>query len=173
MYLAEGNLVIRNATADDARLLCEWWNDGRVMAHAGYPRGLHTTVQRVKAELATEADEDHRRLMLEIDSVPIGEMSYRRKDDAAEIGIKICDFGFQDKGHGTLALKLLIECLFHKMGYARIVLDTNENNARSRHVYEGLGFRQVGVRRRPAVEGTSEPRIYIDYELARKDFAGK
>lgn len=48
MYIEFQNIVIRNASADDAETLCRWWNDGKVMAHAGFPKGLGTTVQKIE-----------------------------------------------------------------------------------------------------------------------------
>ena len=39
MFLTYQDLTIRNATAEDAPLLERWWNDGALMAHAGYPNG--------------------------------------------------------------------------------------------------------------------------------------
>jgi RimJ/RimL family protein N-acetyltransferase len=43
MNIIKDNLTIRNATARDAEQLAAWWNNGAVMAHAGFPRGLSTT----------------------------------------------------------------------------------------------------------------------------------
>lgn len=37
MLLKHNNLIIRNATVDDAFQLALWWNDGKVMEHAGFP----------------------------------------------------------------------------------------------------------------------------------------
>lgn len=37
------NLTIRQAEVADAKQLAAWWNDGAVMAHAGFPNGLGTT----------------------------------------------------------------------------------------------------------------------------------
>ena len=37
-------LRIRNAVPADCRRLADWWNDGAVMAHAGFPNGLGTTL---------------------------------------------------------------------------------------------------------------------------------
>ena len=39
MNITKGRLTIRNATPDDAQQLCIWWNDGEIMAHAGFPNG--------------------------------------------------------------------------------------------------------------------------------------
>ena len=38
-----GNLTIRQAEVADAKQLAAWWNDGAVMAHAGFPNSLGTT----------------------------------------------------------------------------------------------------------------------------------
>jgi len=80
MYLKADNLVIRNATVEDAPTLCKWWNDGKVMAHAGFPNGLGTTTQIIAEKLSNDNDYN-RRLILEISAKSIGEMSYHSKDE--------------------------------------------------------------------------------------------
>ena len=40
MNLQYKNLTIRDAVAADAEQLVTWWNNGAVMAHAGFPNGL-------------------------------------------------------------------------------------------------------------------------------------
>ncbi len=39
MRIQKDNIVIRSATTDDAIQLNNWWNDGRIMEHAGFPKG--------------------------------------------------------------------------------------------------------------------------------------
>lgn len=51
MKIKKDRITIRNATVDDANLLTSWWNDGSVMAHAGFPNGLGITVEQVKEQL--------------------------------------------------------------------------------------------------------------------------
>lgn len=51
MIIRFENLVIRNATSKDAQILCNWWNDGKVMAHAGYPKGLGIKTQDINRRL--------------------------------------------------------------------------------------------------------------------------
>ena len=41
------NLTIRQAEASDAKQLATWWNDGAVLAHAGFPTGVGTTAAEV------------------------------------------------------------------------------------------------------------------------------
>jgi len=164
MYLQYHDLTIRSALPSDAPQLVRWWNDGTVMAHAGFPLGLGTTVEKEAARLPAPG-----RLMLEYKGQPIGEMSFRAVDCAAEIGIKICESSFQEQGLGRIYLSLLIKELFSR-GFARIVLDTNLNNTRAQHVYEKLGFRKVAVRENSWRDQLGNLQSAVDYELYPKNF---
>ncbi|MBQ8814179.1 MAG: GNAT family N-acetyltransferase [Lachnospiraceae bacterium] len=107
MELSYQNLVIRNATAEDSVQLANWWNDGKVMAHAGFPNGLGTTPEKITDSIRKDSDEAGRRLIIEESGVPIGEMSYRTVcSKTAEIGIKICEFSKQEKGYGKILLSM-------------------------------------------------------------------
>ena len=165
------NLTIRNATRDDAKQLAAWWNDGAVMAHAGFPKGLGTSADEVAKKLQGDSDDTHRRLIMECDSIPIGETNYRNVGDGiAEIGIKICDFSLQNKGLGKVFLSMLITALFEDMGYRKIILDTNKDNTRAQHVYETLGFRKVQVRENSWKNQLGDWQSAVDYELTPKAF---
>ena len=108
MLLQFKNLVIRNATVKDADLLSSWWNDGKIMAHAGFPNGTGETADEIAARIKEDTDED-RRLIIELDKRPIGEMGYGKVgEDTVGIGIKICDFSEHDKGYGKILLSMLI-----------------------------------------------------------------
>lgn len=173
MYLVKGNLVIRNATTNDAQQLCKWWNDGRVMAHAGFPEGLGITEQEVLTKLQNGTDSERKgRLILEVDAAPAGEMSYNAvSEHVAEIGIKICEFSQQNKGAGTQFLEMLICYLFEAERYRNIILDTNIKNTRAQHVYEKLGFRKTAVRKNAWTDQLGELHTFIDYELSVTEWA--
>jgi len=170
MNISTNNVTIRNAESSDAELLCAWWNDGKIMAHAGFPNGIHTTVEEIRNSLATDTD-DRRRHIIEYDGRPIGEMDYRNKGgNTAEIGIKICDFTMQEKGLGTMLLSLFIDALFHR-GYDKIIVDTNTKNKRAQHVYENkLGFKKVHVHENAWRDQSGELQSAIDYELTKDDW---
>ena len=57
MERSHNDISIRSARREDAGLLCKWWNDGSVMAHAGFPNGLGTTVEEVQDQIEKESDE--------------------------------------------------------------------------------------------------------------------
>ena len=164
------DLRIRNAEVCDCKQLELWWNDGNVMAHAGFPQGLGTTEQKIAAQIADDSDETKRRLIIEFQSRPIGEMCfYTEKNQEYEIGIKICEMEYQEKGLGRIVLSMLIDELF-KMGAKRIYLDTNLTNTRAQHVYELLGFRKTGVHENSWKNQLGELQSSVDYELLKQDF---
>jgi len=135
------DITLRHATIADAKLLCQWWNDGPIMAHASFPNGVNTTEETVISLISKETDNTIRRWIIEIGGEPSGEMNYRNMgDNIAEIGIKICDFTKQDKGYGSKILTLFIGYLFNSLKYTKIVLDTKPDNKRAQHFYEKLGF---------------------------------
>ena len=166
--LHDNELSIRRANIEDASILCEWWNDGNVMAHAGFPCGLMTSVDKIK-ELFKNPTQN--RLIIELNKKPIGEMSYKEvSSGVVEIGIKICDFSKQNQGYGSRYLKLLIDFLFNVLNYSKIILDTNINNLRAQHVYEKLGFKKVNVRYNSWVNQIGEVQSAVDYELIKIDY---
>jgi len=155
---------------EDCAQLAKWWNDGSVMAHAGFPRGLGTTAEKIQEQIGTDSDDTKRRLIIAYRGVAIGEMSYYNLGNhTAEIGIKICETEYQDKGLGRVLLSMLIKELFSR-GYERIVLDTNLKNTRAQHVYETLGFKKVRIRENSWKNQVGEVQSSVDYELARDDF---
>ena len=170
MDIRNGKFRIRNATAQDAKILMEWWNDGKIMAHAGFPNGLGISEREIIDSLEKD-NLSRRRLIVEFDNEPIGEMSYNTpKEKTAEIGIKICDASQQNKGHGTEYLKMLMKHIFMSMGYDKIILDTNLKNERAQHVYERLGFRKTGTNIDSWQDQSGEFQSSVEYEMTRAEY---
>lgn len=182
MRLEQGKLCIKNAEKEDCRQLVSWWNDGAVMAHAGFPNGLGTNEEKVQKQIAADSDDTRRHLVIWYDGNRIGEMSYANLGDSleetgedtienrtADIGIKICNSIFQEKGLGKIVLSMLIRELFSR-GYTKIVLDTNLKNKRAQHVYERLGFQKVNIRMDAWIDQVGEKQSVVDYELTKEHF---
>ncbi|MDU4072680.1 MAG: GNAT family protein [Clostridium perfringens] len=169
MYLVNGNLIIREATINDAKCLCNWWIDGAIMEHAGFPNGIHTDINELTNKLKNQ-NSNSKRLIIEINSNPVGEMSYNINNKIAEIGIKICNFNYQEKGYGTKALKMLIKYLFNVMNISKVILDTNLKNTRAQHVYEKLGFKKINTRFNSWENQIGELQSFVDYELLETNF---
>ena len=158
------NLTLRDAVPTDAAQLTAWWNDGAVMAHAGFPLGLCTTVEEVIAGLGNG------RLILKENERLIGEACYRKVGEGvAEIGIKICETDCQNRGLGRIILSMLISWLFEQ-GFEKIVLDTNLTNKRAQHVYESLGFRKLRINYDSWTDQLGNKQSAVDYELTEDNF---
>ena len=170
MDISKNDIRIRNAGPADCEQLAAWWNDGKLMAHAGFPNGLGTTPERIREEIADDTDDTYRRLIIEYKGVSIGEMNYSNLGgNVAEIGIKICNADCREKGLGRTILSMLIAELFGR-GYEKIVLDTNLKNERAQHVYEMLGFRKLRVNIDSWEDQLGELQSSVDYELVPADF---
>lgn len=169
MKLSFEDMLIRNAEDADVPFYAMWWNDGEVMAYAGFPKGLNTTLQKVAEIISRDNEKSSMHLVAEIGGRPVGEMSYKISGDIAEIGIKICDKDYRDRGYGKKLLSMLIAELF-KRGAQKIVLGTNYLNKRARAVYSRLGFKEVEIRRDSWLNQLGEPQTTVYCELLPQEF---
>lgn len=168
MRLEYDNLLIREATTEDAEQICVWWNDGAVMEHAGFSNGLGVTVNGIIEEIEETDGSLH---LIYYKNSPIGEIHYNEADEGiCEIGIKICDFSKQNQGLGKVILSLFINALFKDYGYHKIVLDTNLSNKRSQHVYERLGFKKIRINHNSWKDQLGNWQSSVDYELTKDSF---
>lgn len=171
MHLQSDKIEIRNAVISDAPQLTAWWNDGKIMAHAGFPNGLETSEAEVIEKIVQESDETTRRHIILYDGIPIGEMNYRNLGNSqCEMGIKICDEKMQNRGFGKKILSLFIRGLFDDLGYHLVKLDTDLKNERAQHVYEKLGFRKIRVNPNAWKDQLGNERSSVDYELTEEFF---
>ena len=169
MNINYNNILIRNAIESDAVQLETWWNDGSVMAHAGFPDGVHTNAERIRKQIENYTDKK-RTLIIEYKDIPIGEMNYEMSDDSEfEIGIKICESDYQERGIGRVVLSLFIEELFN-MGAKLIFLTTNLKNKRAQHVYEKLGFKKTKIEYDSWEDQRGELQSTVFYDLEKENF---
>jgi len=182
VILKDNDLTLRPSEERDAETLAAWWNDGRIMAHAGWPQGVNTTKEKVAERIS------HRRsignnFIIELNGKPIGEMGYHTEDvgagtpiksGEAGIGIKICDFSLLELGLGTRALRLLIDYLFNTLKFKKIHVDANFENPRAQHVYEKLGFKKIRILETERwTDQMPVPARFIIYEMLPTDFVAE
>ncbi|MHA1588468.1 MAG: GNAT family N-acetyltransferase [Candidatus Thorarchaeota archaeon] len=90
----------------------------------------------------------------------------------AEVGISIYDPEQRGKGYGTDAMLVLLGVGFNILGLHSIYLDTMEDNERSIHVYEKIGFKHVGVLRETEfADGKRKGLLIMD--ILREEFMEK
>ena len=171
MNLKYKELTIRTATQNDSLTLLNWWNDGKVMAHAGFPNGLNETNDSILKVINQNKERLFELCIIEFNDIPIGEINYRKIDeDTVEIGIKICDFSYQNKGYGKIILSLFIESLLNDLNFKKIILDTNLNNLPAQKLYNSIGFKEVRINKDAWKNQLGELQSSIDYELKQINF---
>jgi len=155
----EGKLVrLRSSEPEDEPLLFEWFNDPEVTEFllARYPFSHQqekefiertSVVGYANASFAVETLAE-RRL--------IGGCTLRAnrpEDRRAELGIALGDKACWDGGYGTDTMLTLCRFGFEEMNLHRIELWVYAENARARHVYEKVGFKEEGNRREAIYQG--------------------
>ncbi|MDY0276859.1 MAG: GNAT family N-acetyltransferase [Acholeplasma sp.] len=172
MYLKQDEKVIRTAVNKDAGLLLSWWNDGKVMEHAGFPKGLNLTKEQVLKQIALSSDLIEL-CILEFEGKPIGEMHYRINEGIATIGIKITEADYQNRGLGTSYTLIFIDYLFKTKSISKIILDTNLKNIRAQKLYEKVGFKKVKVNKDAWKDQLGNLQSSVDYEMTLDDYNKK
>lgn len=181
MRIEKNNIVIRSANIDDAVQLNKWWNDVKIMEHAGFPNGIGESLEDTKNNIRHWEDKLSQLCIIEIDDKSVGELSYRIKDDAAAYpGWKICDFNYQNHGYGTKIIIMLFKFIFtdeainSKISIEKIIWDTMLENKRAQNVYENkIGAKQIDVQENAWKDQLGNWRSTINYEITREDFFSK
>ncbi|MHA1949563.1 MAG: GNAT family N-acetyltransferase [Candidatus Thorarchaeota archaeon] len=99
----------------------------------------------------------------------------RLPHNRGEIGISIYNPERREQGFGTDAMMVMLLIGFNILGLNSIYLDTMEDNARSIHVYEKIGFKRVGILRETEfMEGKHKGLMIMDIlqEEFRKRYPG-
>jgi len=177
MRIEKDDIVIRSAVAGDAVLLKNWWNDGSVMEHAGFPKGLGTTTGEVLDRIAVNKESIGKFCVIEIDGKAVGELNYKIKEGIAYPGWKICEKDYQNKGYGTRIILMLLEFIFtdKKLNSSGVIncirWDTMLENVRAQHVYENkIGAAKTAVVKNAWKGQLGVLRTAVNYEITREAF---
>lgn len=166
MYIEKDKIVIRSSEIKDAEQITKWWNDGKVMSHAGFPKGLGVSKEEVR-DIILSNNKDCQLLMVQIQGDDVGEMNYRKTKSGVEIGIKLCKFEYHGKGYGTKLIKLLIDFLCDELHCNLIEVNTNVNNRQAQALYEKVGFKQIRIEKDGWRNQLGELQSTIFYELKK------
>jgi RimJ/RimL family protein N-acetyltransferase len=178
-------VIIRQLELGDEEYLYRWWNDEKLMAHAGLAFGTLQSKESIRLNILKEVEsstlfpEKKRFIICKKEGmVPIGEMNYNSWDvrnQKCQLGIKICEAQEQGKGYGEDALTSFIDFLFRFLNLNKIELDTMLDNKRSRNLYKKLGFKEIGIIREGYFDGRNgkfQDVMYMDllkYDWKKKE----
>ncbi len=178
MRIEKDNIIIRSANLDDAPLLNKWWNDGKVMAHAGFPEGLGQSLEDTLKVINHWKETSGELCIIEVDGKAIGELNFKLKDDGvAYPGWKICDFDYQNQGYGTKIIKLLLKFLFtdekinKNLPIEKVIWDTMIENKRAQYVYEfKIKAKRIGIRKNSWQDPKGNWRSSVDYIITKEEY---
>lgn len=178
MLLKHENISIREADTEDVYLLNGWWNDGKVMEHAGFPNGIGQSIEKSRQEILRSDGKSRVLCIIEIDGYPVGELNYEKsKSDKMEVGWKICNIDFQNKGYGPKIINLLLDFIFSdaKINSENIIKevfwDTDLENKRAHYVYlNKIKATEVRVNNDSWTDQLGNLRSSVDYVITREQF---
>ena len=104
------------------------------MDHAGFPLGLNTNPKQIK-EIIAKKNANNELLIMELNEIPFGEISFKIEDNIASFGIKICVKTLRGKGIGQALLTTLFLYLFER-NISLIKCDTNLKNIGAQNFYQ-------------------------------------
>lgn len=169
----EGEKVIFSPIErSEARKYMAWYNDFEIGFFTGTQDMLLTEEDEL-ASLDKLSKEGYLFAILDKDTkTPIGNCSIYQinwVNRTAEIGINIGNKSYWNKGFGTESTVLLTAFAFHILNLNNVMLRVLECNPRAIHIYEKLGFKQIG-RRREVVTVANENFDMLYYDMLNSDF---
>ncbi|MGI9254779.1 MAG: GNAT family N-acetyltransferase [Thermomicrobiales bacterium] len=148
-------------------LITQWINDPEVLRTLGALPMPAAFEQEEKWYDEAIAGTDRHFVIYRLDGMkPIGMCDLRdidHRNRTASLGMLIGEAGHRGRGHGTEALRLLLDVGFTVLGLHNISLSTYAFNLAGQRCYEKAGFREVGRRRQcRMLNGVLYDEIYMD-----------
>ena len=135
---------------NDSVKFTKWVNDLEVANFLSFASSSFTLGKEI--DFLVNASKEHNYEIIDIDTdVSIGCCDFHNISNlnhTAEIGIFIGDKDFWGRGYGTEALSLLIDYGFRKLNFNNVMLLVLSFNERAVRLYEKLGFKKIGERRK-------------------------
>lgn len=148
------NIVIRQLELGDEEYLYRWWNNEVLMEHATHAFGVLQSQDATKIKILKDVEDttmfpaSKRFIICKKDGLrPVGEINYSdwdKRNQKAELGIKICEIDDQGKGYGLDSLYHFIDFMFRFLNLNKIELTTMIDNKRAKELYKKLGFKEIG-----------------------------
>lgn len=153
IIIETSRLILRLATPADAVLICDLWNDPRVMHFVGFPNGLGETEESIRTNIEKRGGSEFRQLLivqLKNSGEVLGQckMELPDADGICETDIKLLP-EFWGNRYGVEVKRALVDYLFSHTDCRVVQATPNVENLASIKMQEAVGGLRVG-------EGLSE-----------------
>ena len=143
-------LIVRRSapTDEDVEFLYRLWTDPQVMVNVGFPKGLKTTRDKVRAQLAAQPDTEFGiRLLVSLkeDHTIIGEcmLGKPNEEGVSETDVKLLP-SFWGRGYGTEIKQALVDYIFTHTDALAVKATPSRGNRASQRMQEKTGGQRVG-----------------------------
>ena len=146
------NIYLRELRNEDKNEYFNWIND-RKLVNFNSPFKPVSWIEHCKwfENITSENETQIFSIISKKDDVLIGSCSLRniiQQAKNAELQIRIGVENYRNKGHGTSAIKLLLQFGFLDLNLKRIYLNVFSNNLAAIKSYEKVGFIKEGLKRK-------------------------
>lgn len=143
-------VTLRALEPSDLQYLYAWENDPRVWFHSSTTRPLSKQTLQLYIDSVEDIHTDKQvRLVIALDEKAIGCVDlfdYDPLHQRAAVGIMV-DQEYEGKGHSKQAIILLKEYAFNQLGLHQLYCSIAQNNTRSIHLFENVGFTITGTKK--------------------------
>lgn len=141
MYIAEGNVALRDFLLDDIERKIEWINDSNNHQYLHYDLPL----EYEKTLRWFHARNTDKRLdcIIEFDGIPVGLIGLLEIDNInkkAEYYITVGCHKYKHKGIATIASQLILKYAFETLMLNKVYLNVDSENAAACALYEKIGM---------------------------------
>lgn len=172
-----GRLVVRRATTQDAKRILDLWTDPRVTTFVGFPRGIPTSQEEIRAQIERDQDRPLRALLIaetSNDGKPIGEVKLGEPNERgiSEPDVKLFPEHW-GKGYGRELWGAMIDRLFGTTDCQIVQGTPNVANTASIRMMESCGMSRVGQGVFEPVERWADLMVPVPhhvYQIARADW---
>jgi RimJ/RimL family protein N-acetyltransferase len=153
MYFGR-QVKLRNQELDDTEAMYRYWNDLEVkqFSSTALPHSREEIQERIKKSWEfRKKGTDFYFAVTTLDDEFLGTCGLhiqRQISRSADLGVFIMDKSQWDRGYGTDIIEVLCGIAFQILNLQRLELEVYDFNTRAIRVYEKIGFRPIGTRRR-------------------------
>ncbi|HBU06975.1 MAG TPA: hypothetical protein DEB09_02735 [Candidatus Magasanikbacteria bacterium] len=145
-------ILLRPREMKDVSYIVKWYGNKDLMMYYGHEKYRVTEEQEKKHVLGLkkkDCEEESFMIVTDDDRV-IGTIGFDKNECNRYVGlyIMIGDKKFQDKGYARMAINLMLEYIFKEKTFFRVELNVSEPYKKALHLYESIGFKKEGVRRK-------------------------
>ena len=142
-------ISLRKPRVSDKKYFAKWWNDNDLRKLTSGRPGLVSDKKVGKYFSAMLKNKKDYHFMIILGQKAIGHINLsKRRNNWYETQIIIGEKKYWGKGHGTKAIKLLLDKA-KNLGVSKIYLEVRPNNLRAIRTYEKCGFKKNRLIKHP------------------------